>query len=168
MCVSVHVLKTFLFSLGMMGNFCFLQVPPFLVRKFYCFNNESYLLEIFKISFVLTELCLCIVLNHELSFLEQLHNSIHPYYGKTWSKSHVSKHNQGLMKLAKDYKFEFQSKKGTFENRIFGLLNQFSFFSFCWLAILGWVKWVITQLKGGLTFLLSWHFTRTSLTAFNH
>ena len=34
LCVSVHVLNTFLFSLGMMGNFCFLQVHRFVVGNF--------------------------------------------------------------------------------------------------------------------------------------
>ena len=36
--VSVHVLNTFLFYLGMMGNFCFLQVPRFVAGNFYRFK----------------------------------------------------------------------------------------------------------------------------------
>ena len=49
--MSVPFLNTFLFSLGMMGNFCFLQVPYFVVGNFYRFKNEGYLLEIFKMRF---------------------------------------------------------------------------------------------------------------------
>ena len=60
-CVSVHVLNSFLFSLVMMGNFCFLQVPRFVARNFYCFNNEGYLLVVFKMRFFLPELCLYIL-----------------------------------------------------------------------------------------------------------
>ena len=51
LCERVHVLKTFLFSLGMMGNFCFLQVSRFIMGNFYHFKNEGYLLEIFKLRF---------------------------------------------------------------------------------------------------------------------
>ena len=42
-----------------MGNFCSLQVPHFVVGNFYCFKNVGYLLEIFKMRFFITELCLC-------------------------------------------------------------------------------------------------------------
>ena len=45
------VFNMFLFSLGMMGNFCFLQVPCFVVGNFYHFKNEGYLLEVFKMKF---------------------------------------------------------------------------------------------------------------------
>ena len=54
-CVCVHVLNTFLFSLGMMGNFCFSQVPSVVAGNFYHFKNEGYLHEVF-----LTKLCLYI------------------------------------------------------------------------------------------------------------
>ena len=47
-CVSVHM---FLFSLGMMGNSCFLQVPVFVAGNFYHFKNEGYLFEVFKMRF---------------------------------------------------------------------------------------------------------------------
>ena len=61
MCVSVHVLNTFLFSLGLGwwddGNF-FLQVPGFVAGNFYRFKNDGYLLEVFKMRFFLTECCL--------------------------------------------------------------------------------------------------------------
>ena len=50
-CVCVHVLNTFLISLGMMGKFWFLQVPRFVAGNFYRFKNEGYLLEVFKIRF---------------------------------------------------------------------------------------------------------------------
>ena len=59
-CVSFHALNMPLFSLGMTGNFCFLQVPRFVAGNFYRFENEGYLLEVFKMRFFLTELCLCI------------------------------------------------------------------------------------------------------------
>ena len=44
MCVGVHVLNMFLFFVGMMGNFGFLQVPCFVARNFYRFKNEGHLL----------------------------------------------------------------------------------------------------------------------------
>ena len=56
LCLSVHVLNMFLFSLGMMGTFAFLRVPRFVAGNFYRFKNEGYLLEFFKMRFFLTEL----------------------------------------------------------------------------------------------------------------
>ena len=50
-CMCAYILNTFLFSLGMMGNFFFLQVPCFVGGNFYCFKNEGHLLEVFKMRF---------------------------------------------------------------------------------------------------------------------
>ena len=41
--MSVNILNTFLFFLGMMENFFFLQVPHFVVGNFYSFNILVYL-----------------------------------------------------------------------------------------------------------------------------
>ena len=49
--MSVHILNMLLFSLRIMGNFCFLQVPRFVAGNFYHFKNEGYLLEVFKMRF---------------------------------------------------------------------------------------------------------------------
>ena len=59
-CVCVHTLNTFLFSLEIMGNFCSLKISCFVMRNFYHFENEGYLLEIFKDEVFQTKLCLCI------------------------------------------------------------------------------------------------------------
>ena len=43
----VHVVNTFLFSLGIKGDFCFLDVPKLLVGDVYHVKNEGCLLEVF-------------------------------------------------------------------------------------------------------------------------
>ena len=48
-------------SLEMKGNFCFLQLPYFVTGNFYRFKNEGYLLEVLKMRFFLTELCLYMI-----------------------------------------------------------------------------------------------------------
>ena len=45
--VSVHIVNTLLFYLGIKGNFCFLGFPNLLVGSIYHVKNEGCLLEVF-------------------------------------------------------------------------------------------------------------------------
>ena len=45
-CVSVHVVNTFLFSLGIKGNFCILGVPNLLVGRAYHVKTVGCFLEV--------------------------------------------------------------------------------------------------------------------------
>ena len=54
-----YVVKRFLFSLGVRGNFCVLHIPNLLVGDVYHVKNKGYLLEVYMMRWVfLTELCL--------------------------------------------------------------------------------------------------------------
>ena len=48
--MSVHVVSTFLFSIGIKGNFCILGVPNLLVGDVYHVKNEGCLLEVFIVT----------------------------------------------------------------------------------------------------------------------